>query len=234
MSMPSLSRMLFTLQQKDYVIMVKKGLYAIKPLESRGRDFSPDKYLIASKLQKNLYLSYHTALEIQGVAQSVFNMVYISVPRQVRTFQYQGITYQFVMKYHSFGVEEKKIENISVRVTDREKTLIDGIEKLKYVGGIEEYLKSVSSFPSVNTTKLFRYLQRINKKILYAKVGWVLSRFSKQWSIEKTLLNKLKKQLSTKIFYLEERDAKTVFRFNDEWNLMIPANLESKLEEVQP
>ncbi len=232
MSMPSLSRMLFTLQQKNYVVMVKKGLYAIKPLESKGENYFPDKYLVASKLQKNLYLSYHTALEIQGVAQSVFNTVYLSAPRQHKTFQFQGITYQFVMTYHSFGVEVKKIENTIVRVTDREKTLIDGIDKLKYVGGLEEYLKSVSSFPSVNTTEIYRYLQLIKKKVLYAKVGWLLSRFAKQWNIEKTFLNKLRKQVSPRTFYLDERNKKSVFRFNNEWNLMIPENLESKLEEI--
>jgi predicted transcriptional regulator of viral defense system len=231
LSGPTLSRMLFDLQRQDYVVMIKKGLYAIKPVEAKGKDFSPDKYLVAAKLQKAPYLSYHTALELQGVAQSVFNTVYLSVPRQSKTFQYHGITYQFVTTFHSFGVEEKKVKNVSIKVTDREKTVIDGLEKLKYVGGLEEYIKSVSSLPSVDAVKVLRYLRLLNKKILYAKVGWLLSRFTKQWSIDEDVLNNLRKQLSKRTFYLEETNGKTNYRFDGKWNLMIPSNLESKLEE---
>jgi predicted transcriptional regulator of viral defense system len=134
--------------------------------------------------------------------------------------------------FNTFGLAKIKVEGISLVITDREKTILDGIDRLKYVGGIEEYLKSVSSFPSINTSRLLKYLQRLDKKVLYAKVGWLLSRMAKQWSIEAQLLKKVRGQLSTRTFYLQEGNGNTEYRFNDEWNLMIPANLESKLEET--
>lgn len=228
----ALSVMLHDLQGQGYIVKIKNGLYAIKPLEAKGKEFSPNKYLVAAKLQRKLYLSHHSALELHGVAQSLYNTVYISVPRQSRTLQFQENVYQFVTTFHSFGVEEIKVENVPILVTDREKTLVDGLEKLKYVGGLEEYLKSVSSFPSVDTMKLLRYLRLLNKKVLYAKTGWLLSRFVKQWSVDDRVLIKLRRQLSERTFYLQETDGKANYRFNDQWNLMIPANLESKLEET--
>jgi len=229
---PALSVMLHDLQRQEYILKIKNGLYAIKPLERKGKNFSPNKYLVAAELQRKLYLSYHTALELHGVAQSLYNTVYVSVPRQSKSLQFQENDYQFITTFHSFGVEEINVENVPILVTDREKTVIDGLAKLKYVGGLDEYLKSVSSFPSVDSVKLLRYLSLINKKVLYAKTGWLISRFLKQWSVNESVLSKLRKQLSERTFYLEETSGKANYRFNEQWNLMIPANLESKLEET--
>ncbi len=228
----SLSTMLYELQRSRYIMRIKKGLYATIPVGMAEQSFTPNKYLVAAKMQKHAYLSYHTALELHGVAESVFNTVYISVPRQARPFQFQETMYSFVINNDSFGLTKVKIDGISLSITDREKTILDGIDRLKYVGGVEEYLKSVSSFPSINTSRLLKYLQRLDKKILYAKAGWLLSRMAKQWSIEEQLLKKIRSKLSARTFYLQEGNGSTEYRFNDEWNLMIPSTLESKLEET--
>jgi len=228
----SLSKMLHELQRSGYIMRIKKGLYATVPVEMVGQSFTPNKYLVAAKMQKNSYLRYHTALELHGVAESLFSTVYISVPLQARPFQFQETTYSFVTNNESFGLAKVMVDGISLSITDREKTIIDGIDRLKYVGGIEEYFKSVSSFPSINTSRLLKYLQRLDKKVLYAKVGWLLFRMAKQWSIEETLLKKIRNQISTRTFYLQEGDGNTEYRFNVEWNLMIPSTLDSKLEET--
>jgi predicted transcriptional regulator of viral defense system len=213
-------------------VRIKKGLYAVVPVEVVGHSFTPNKYLIAAKTQKKAYLSHHTALELHGVAESVYSTVYISVPQQARPFEFQDTTYSFITSDNTFGLTKVKVDGISLAITDREKTILDGIDRLKYVGGLEEYLKGVSSFPSVNTTKLLQYLKRLDKKVLYAKAGWLLSRMARQWSINNKVLAKLRVQLSAKTFYLQDNGGKTEYRFNDEWNMMIPANLESKLEET--
>jgi len=228
----ALNKMLHELQRKGYVVRIKKGLYTVVPVERVGKSFTPNKYLVAAKLQKKAWLSYHTALELHGVAESVFNTVYISVTRQARPFQFQETVYSFVTNKHSCGLTRVNVDGISLQITDREKTILDGIDRLKYAGGIEEYLKSVSSFPSINTSRLLKYLEHLDKNVLYAKAGWLLSRLAKQWSIEEKILNKIRGQLSTRTFYLQEGDGNTKYRFNDEWNLMIPTNLESKLEET--
>jgi predicted transcriptional regulator of viral defense system len=228
----ALNKMLHELQRNGYVVRIKKGLYAVVPVETVGKSFAPNKYLVAAKLQKKACLSYHTALELHGAAESVFNTLYISVPRQARPFHFQETTYSFVTNEYLFGLTKVKVDGISLSITDREKTILDGIDRLKYAGGVEEYLKSVSSFPSIHTSRLLQYLQHLDKKVLYAKAGWLLSRMAKQWSIEEQHLKKLRGKLSSRTFYLQEGNGNTEYRFNDEWNLMIPANLESKLEET--
>jgi len=232
LSPSSLHTMLHALQRDGYILRIKKRVYAIIPVEASGGSHTPNKYLVAAKLQKESYLSYHTALELHGVAESTYNTVYINVPRQAKPLQFQGTTYQFVTKYDSFGLTKTKVEGVPLVVSDREKTILDGIDRLKYVGGLEEYLKSVSSFPSVNVSKLTRYLKLTNKKALYAKAGWLLSLLSKQWFVKEVFLNELRKHLSKRTFYLEETNGTVSFRFNSTWNLMVPQNVESLIGET--
>ncbi|MDP2886365.1 MAG: hypothetical protein Q8P51_15220 [Ignavibacteria bacterium] len=228
----SLQKMLHELQRDGYILRIKKKIYAVIPIEASGRSFTPNKYLVAAKLQTKFYLSYHTALELHGVAESSHSTTYISVPRQAKPFQFQGTTYSFVTKYDSFGQTNIDVDGIRLGITDREKTILDGLERLKYVGGLEEYLKSVASFPSVDTSKLTHYLKLSKKKGLYAKVGWLLSLFAKEWFIKQSVLDDLRKHLGKRTFYLDHRNGKVSYRFDSTWNLMVPEHVTSLIEET--
>ena len=224
--------MLHELQRDGYILRIKKKIYAVIPIEASGRSFTPNKYVVAAKLQSNSYLSYHTALELHGVAESVHSTTFISVPRQAKPFQFQGTTYTFVTKYDSFGLTTINVDGIPLPITDREKTILDGLDRLKYAGGLEEYLKSVSAFPSVDASKLASYLRQLKKKGLNAKVGWLLSLFAKQWFIKQRVLDDLAKHLSKRTFYLDNKNAKVSYRFDSTWNLMVPENVRSLIEET--
>lgn len=228
----SLQKMLHELQRDGYILRIKKKIYAVIPIEASGRPFTPNKYLVAAKLQSKFYLSYHTALELHGVSESAYSTTYISVPRQAKPFQFQGTTYSFITKYDPFGITTVIVDGISMPTTDREKTILDGIERLKYAGGLEEYLKSVSSFPSIDASKLSRYLKLSKKKGLYAKVGWLLSLFAKQWFVKQSMLDDLRKHLGKRTFYLDHKNRKVSYRFDSTWNLMVPENVTSLIEET--
>jgi len=232
LSAPSLYKMLHELVRDGYLVRIKKTIYAVVPVEAAARAYTPNKYLVAAKLQKKSYLGYHTALELNGVAESSYNTVYINVPKQAKSFRFQETTYSFVTKYDSFGLTKIKVEGIPITVSDREKTILDGIDRLKYVGGLEEYLKSVSSFPSIDISRLIRYLKLSKKKALYAKAGWLLSLFSKQWFVKQAMLDNLRKHLSNRTFYLQETNGSVPFRFDRTWNLMVPENVEGLIEET--
>ena len=229
----SLQKMLHELQRDGYVLRIKKKIYAVIPIEASGRSFAPNKYLVAGKLQTTFYLSYHTALELHGVAESAHNTTYISVPRQSKPFQFQGTRYSFVTRYDSYGQMIMNVDGIPLRLTDREKTILDGLARLKYLGGLEEYLKSVSSFPSVDASRLTRYLKLAKKKGLYAKVGWLLSLFAKQWFIKQGVLDDLREHLGKRTFYLDHRKGNVRYRFDSTWNLMVPENVMDLIEETR-
>ena len=206
-----------------------RGLYYIIPQESSKEKYVPDKFLIGAKLSRGGVISYHSALELHGASHSFFKVVYIVTQRHFRSFRFQGIEYRAVEGNTGFGIETILREGLKIPVTDRERTLVEGMNGLKYVGGLEEYFKSVELFPSINFDRIIEYLARFNRKILYAKIGFLLSHFEKRWGFPGNYRKEIKAHLGARTNYLS--DEKEEARLNKEWKLMIPVRLKSLLEE---
>lgn len=217
----SIRIMLHNERNKGYLGSVKRGLYYIIPQGFSKDDYVVDKYLVANKLAGSGLLSYHTALELHGVAQSTFNQVYILSDRRIQSFDFQGTTFIGIAGDSSFGVTFITRGGMDIRVADRERTVIDGIDRLKYTGGLEEYLKSIMGFPSVDFEIIERYLKKYNKASLYSKVGFVLSSFGKMWFFPEKVRSRLKSKIGKKTNYLYRTKGG---RLNKEWNLILPAN----------
>jgi predicted transcriptional regulator of viral defense system len=179
-----------------------RGLYYIIPQESSREKFVPDKFLIGAKLSPAGIIGYHSALELHGASYSSYNSIYIITQKYFRPFKFQGI---------------------------RERTIIEGINGLKYMGGLEEYFKSIELFPSIDFDQAIKYLKRFNKKILYTKIGFLLSYFKKRWSFPENYREEIKAHLGTRINYLSDKREEA--KLDKEWNLMVPVRLESLLGE---
>lgn len=206
-----------------------RGLYYIIPQESSKEEYVPDKFLIAAKLSPGGVIGYHSALELHGASYSPFRIVYIITQRHFRSFKFQDMEYRTVKGNTSFGIETILREGLNVPVTDRERTLVDGMNGLKYVGDLEEYFKSVELFPSINFDRIIEYLAGFNKKILCAKIGFLLSYFEKRWGFLENYKKEIKAHLGARINYLS--DEREEAKLNKEWGLMIPVRLKSLLEE---
>ena len=91
------------------------------------------------------------------------------------------------------------------------------------------YFKSIELFPSIDFDQAIIYLKRFNKKILYAKVGFLLSYFEKRWSFPENYKKVIKAHFGTRINYLSDKREEA--KLDKEWKLMIPVRLKSLLEE---
>jgi len=112
-----------------------RGLYYIVPQESSKEEYVPDKFLIGARLSSGGVIGYHSALELHGASYSSFKVVYIITQRYFRPFRFQGIEYRAVKGNTGFGIEMILREGLKIPVTDRERTLVEGINGLTYVGG---------------------------------------------------------------------------------------------------
>ena len=71
-------------QKSDRVAKVRRGLYLVVPSGSSSEKSPYDAYLIAAKMTEDAVLGYHTALEFQGKAYSIFFHYYcLSASRSV-------------------------------------------------------------------------------------------------------------------------------------------------------
>ena len=226
----SIRILLHNCKKSGYVGSVKRGLYYIIPQESSLKKYIADKYLIASKLSATAIIAYHSALELHGVAQSAFNRVFILTQQRIPPSKFQGITFVPVQGNLSFGRTTMLREGVTIQVTDRERTLIDGIDRLKYSGGLEEYLKSIEAFPSVHFARIEEYLKRYNRVNLYAKVGFIVSLFKEKWALPDDIRRRVRSKIKEKVYYLAQMKGESVF--DKEWNLMVPKKIQGLIQGV--
>lgn len=212
------------LREKGYLQKIRKGVYAIVPPNLVGKGFNPDKFLVARKFKDEYYLSYHSALELHGVAQSIYNTVWITTKRQSSSFNYQSVEYSFLTTKFYFGISKIDHQGVSINVSDREKTFLDCVRRTKYAGGLEELLKSLDSFPSLDWDSFLTYLKKFDEFSLYQKTGFILGNISLR--VPEKVLRKLENQVGDKTYYLDrEKDSYYV----NKWNLMVPKNFKELL-----
>jgi len=80
-----------------------------------------------------------------------FYEVYVSGENRFAQFEYDGVTYRYIAPCIVIGVERK---NDGVRITDMERTVLDGINDFQKIAGLEELLRCLDLVPHVNEKKL--------------------------------------------------------------------------------
>jgi predicted transcriptional regulator of viral defense system len=215
---------------------IRKGLYMVlSPLETPEK-YEPDKLLIASKIRKKYYLGFHTALEYYGCAYSAFNEAYICVQPKDRfdSFQYKRFTFKPVfVKDTASQIVEKPYRHSLLRVSSKERTFIECIDRVQYAGGWEECIKSLESLSGINIEKLVSLTLSQKRKTLPRRIGYVLELLRNRSPFyehaDDNMLDKIKATIMGPPQYLI-RGRKS--RLNKRWNLYIPEDFEEKLRGI--
>ena len=213
------------------LLNTRRGVYAVVPPGYRRGGYMADPYLLASKLGRDTVLAYHTALEILGHAQSVFHTYYYlsSAHRTVLEFQgatFRQVAYPKVLKEKGathFGVITVERLGMTIKLTGRERTLVDCLDALHYAGGFEELARSVEGYPYVDFEQVLAYLELLGKPSLYAKVGYLLDLNRERFRFDETVSKTFRDRLPRAPVYLGRRNRGTVL--NRGWNLLIPERL---------
>jgi predicted transcriptional regulator of viral defense system len=213
-------------KRRGQIGSVRKGLYFVVPPGQDPAKYRPDPYLVAAKTAPDGVLAYHAALDLHGVAHSAFHEVPVAVSTWRRPFPLGDIQIRFVVAPMGFGVQALTREGVPISVTDRERTLVDGCDRPQYAGGLEEFLRSVESFPSVDHRRVLEYVRRYPRKSVAAKVGWVLDRFGEQWGFPDEVRSALQALRPKGAVIFEPASRKRLAR---EWGVLVPRTLEARL-----
>ncbi|MDY6868272.1 MAG: type IV toxin-antitoxin system AbiEi family antitoxin domain-containing protein [Chloroflexota bacterium] len=114
------------LVKNGWLVRIKRGLYAINDLSSRGfLSISP--YVVASLLVEDSYVSFEAALNYRGMFDQ-FVQLYSSVSlKQYKLTELEPIQYQFIKTQEKFfvGWDKVEIENMTAKIASAEKALVD-------------------------------------------------------------------------------------------------------------
>lgn len=207
-------------KRKGYIESVRRDLFVAISMETKGP--VANRYLIATNILRDNYISHHSAFEYYGYANQVFYEVYVSGEGRFVDFEYDHITYRYVAPRIGAGVSLKED---GVRVTDMERTILDSINDLDKIGGLEELLRCLELINYADEEKLLLYLEAYHKQILYQKTGYILEHLKKQLRISDNFFEVCKSKLKSSVRYLYTGIEHEPNTFNKRWSLVVPPDL---------
>lgn len=184
-----LNEALHHLAQSGWIVRLRKGLYALSgpvPGVSPVHEFE-----IAMALVHPAAISHWSALSYHGLTEQLPRRVFVltsarSVPRVRRQkvdrsregYQVGDTIYQFVQvkPERFFGVEEVWVHEARIKITDPDRTLLDGLTSPQYCGGFSEVLHAFEvRGPKLDLGRIIHYALKLDAATV-KRLGWVLER----------------------------------------------------------
>jgi predicted transcriptional regulator of viral defense system len=168
------------LQSKGWIRRIRRGHFAIIPLSS-GEDRSPQlhEFVVAIEIVSPAVIAYWSALNHHGMSEQLPRTVFVATDHPVRRQPRDvlGVTYKIVSLKPDkiFGIITDWINEIPFKVSDREKTIIDGLDLPQYVGGTSEIAKALTvSWKSLDEKKLRKYAAKIGNSAVAKRLGFIM------------------------------------------------------------
>ena len=208
--------------------LAARGVYAVVPPGLSADLFQPDSVLVASAVRPDGVFSHHSALELLGVAHSVWNKCTLYVAQRRRPLRLDGGTILFLehpgplrsAAGEQLGTLRVERQGRLLRTTGPERTLVEGFRRPSLAGGVEELVRSASGFSTLDLELLEKVLSIYDIANLWAAVGWFLESFQQPFYVPESMLERLEKNRPRSPHYLERhrRGGSLAAR----WNLILP------------
>jgi predicted transcriptional regulator of viral defense system len=172
----ALSVILSRLEDRGFIERIEKGKYLIIPLDSEKGSYTLHEFVIGSYLIEPSAISYWSALHYYGLTEQIPRTVFLQTPARKKKSRLNilGLDYQIVRikKEKFYGLRKEWIEEVPVSITDKEKTIIDCLDKPKYSGGIIEVTKALKT-GLLNQKRLNEYAIKIDNLSVVRRLGYL-------------------------------------------------------------
>jgi len=215
--------------KKGTVISVRRGLYVSRKGFFDGVEPDPFKLPWAADCQ--CVFSFHSALALHGVAHSLSFECRFQSKRIVKDFSYGSMRYKPLPMRPNVQTRSMRRDDFVLFVTTKEQTLLDCLERPSFAGGLEEVLRSVSSFTYLDLETLVSLASNASAT-LCARLGWLLEMKQKDWRVTDTILERLHRNLHSGPYLMGNSKESKCF-YVRKWRLYLPADKEEVLSWIQ-
>lgn len=178
-------RILHNLNRKGAVDRVARGQYAVVPPEvlferhRRGVDPRPllDELMQRTGLGALYYVAYQSAAQMYDATHQVPFVLQVALARQHRPLRFGATEVRFVRvdPDHFYGIEERRYQGVPLRVSDRERTALDLVDRPELGGGSAEVARTLRSLlDGADTAKLVHYAVRLGNHSAVQRLGYLL------------------------------------------------------------
>ena len=224
-----------TLVNKRWLERLGGGRYLFIPA-SRGHQAVPsfNPLLIGKAFVQPYYFSYSISNSYYGFSSQLPARIYIACLKTKRKIKLRRNEFCFVHLKEDkfFGYVAVKVLNDRVQMADKEKSVVDSLDKPLYAGGIEHVAAVLHNAQrDVNWEKLINYALRMGSTSLIQRLGFLVEAL--KVPVPDNLLERLQKQIGGSKTYLGsikrwgKRGA-----YNDTWQVVCNVPRDKLLSQI--
>lgn len=195
------------LVNKGLATRLKPGLFILVPAElGHERDYLGDPYVVAAEIVggSDYFISHSSAMDIHQMVTQPQLVVYTTTTQSIRPRSILGTEFRFVRckPNHFFGtIDHWATKTRKIRVSDLERTVIDGLRQSEYCGGFSEVAKGFwMRRQDMDVKKLVEYALMLDIGAVYRRLGYLLELFETK---EEDQLELLRKKLTASYVLLD-------------------------------
>ena len=173
-----------SLVRRGVATRLKPGLFILVPFElGREREYLGNPLVVARELVDgaDYYISHASAMDIHRMVTQPQLVVYATSPKAIRPRAVLGAEFRFVRckPEHLFGTTDHwATKTEKVRVSDIERTVVDGLKQPEHCGGFTEVAKGFwMRREDIDAGKLVDYALRLGVGAVIRRLGYVLETF---------------------------------------------------------
>ena len=121
---------------------ISRGVFSSVPKNVSPGNQVLDRFAAASKLRRGAVIAYHSALELQGCAQTESCEIQVIAPGDPGVFKTADFACRFVSPPCRLptteGVATVDRQGLAIKATSLERTIVDLLDRYKLAGGAEE------------------------------------------------------------------------------------------------
>jgi predicted transcriptional regulator of viral defense system len=230
-SLPICYLMLCKHAKTGNVVRIRNGLYASIPSGADPAKYPIDPYMIISTLADDTVIAYHSALQFHGIAYSTqFQHIFQSshkIPEFIfRQDRFKAVQFPKLLSASNCNLYVDCVDyhGVMVRVTSKERTFVDALDRINLSGGLEEVWRSLDNLDDIDVEKVLHYALLLNNSTTVAKVGFYLQMHQSDWKIPEKDFDRLKTRLPKSTHYLD-RSKRSAGKYIKEWRIIVPIEL---------
>jgi predicted transcriptional regulator of viral defense system len=160
---------------------LKPGLFILVPFElGKEKEYLGHPLVVARELSqgKDYYISHNTAMEIHRMITQPQLIVHVTTLEKRRPVHIMGAEFRFIAsrKELFFGLADHWVtKQEKVRVSDLERTIIDGLRMPEYCGGVTELAKGIwMRKEDLDGGRLIDYALRMDIGAVIRRLGYIM------------------------------------------------------------
>jgi len=219
-------QIIYQLKKKGILKPITRGVYYYSPLEAGPAGARINEFLIPPILflKGNYYVGYSNMYNYYGFTDQIFQTFYVLNTSRQRERAICGIPFKLIKisPKRMYGLENIKISDSQINVSDRERTLVDLIYFPDPVGGLRKafaILKKEASSGKTDIKKLVKYAVSFPAVATRKRLGYVMDKSGVSEKILATLQKSVKNTSLITLYGSKARKG----TIDNKWKVIIDA-----------